>query len=394
MSAQREVVVTSIASIEDFHVIPLSSLPILDRIQSKLNRENVLWEENEEGWEEDILYKSARESDSLVLAPCALPSPILGRAIILVRTLELDTVRFVDTGDVATLQRNRIKPLPWPNLQNRPGLAIRCSLFSCRAWGEETTKVFTSLVSGHVWELEVIGAEEGVLQVDLCRELDGKMTSVRDSLVFSDGAKFAFTGTKVVSLPDMEALTYLRAPPLRRRKRYTAITSHIDSKGLHVQILSGKARKVTLTLPSLMEELSAFYGIKYNEELFGLPLPPRPGVAAVIKDKEDKMWYRVQVEKLVRGRIFLVTYVDFGNKEFVSSHRLRRIKPQFLDLPCVAQPIDIKGWDGSGLPYTILRDTLGYSELQIKVSSIEGKVKIKLDGENLKFRSCNFRNKS
>ena len=59
------------------------------------------------------------------------------------------------------------------------------------------------------------------------------------------------------------------------RRTYIPVVQYVNLRLMIFWILSKKAWKFTLTLPSFMKELSAFYGIKYNEELFGLPLPPQ-----------------------------------------------------------------------------------------------------------------------
>lgn len=173
--------------------------------------------------------------------------------------------------------------------------------------------------------------------MDLCRHLAGKPTSIRDTLVFTDLAKLApFPASQPALLPDVEARSYPPPAPLRPGKRYTVVISHADQDHVYVQLLSRRGGAATLRLPRLMEQMAAVYGVKHSEDMWGLG-SPRPGVVCVVRDREDKMWYRARVERLVRARIVMVTYVDFGTRAVVSQHSLLRLFPQFLELPVVAQ---------------------------------------------------------
>ena len=108
-------------------------------------------------------------------------------------------MRYVDTGDTAQVARSSLAAPP-PRLMARPWglvapLARRCQLYNCVAWGEESREAFLQLVRGKRLRLEVMGErEDGSLQVDLCWQEGGAMTSVRDTLVFSDRAKFRLPG--------------------------------------------------------------------------------------------------------------------------------------------------------------------------------------------------------
>jgi hypothetical protein len=75
--------------------------------------------------------------------------------------------------------------------------------------------------------------------------------------------------------------------------------------------------------------------------LQGRPLVPRQGELELELELEPDRPV-LQVEKVVRGRIVLVTYVDFGNTEVVSLHRLRRLFPEFLAAPLASQAVQLK----------------------------------------------------
>lgn len=171
----------------------------------------------------------------------------------------------------------------------------------------------------------------------------GKTTSIRDTLVFTDHAKLVFPGPQPSLLPDVEARCYPPPAPLRPGKRYTVVLSHATEDLVHVQLLSRRGGAATLRLPGLMEEMAKVYGGKHSQDMWGLGTA-RPGVVCAAWDSRDELWYRARVERVVRARIVLVTYVDFGNRSVVSQHRLLRLFPQFMRLPEVAQAVRPQVW--------------------------------------------------
>ena len=68
-------------------------------------------------------------------------------------------MKFVDTGNAGIVARDSLVMLP-SVLQARPALAIRCSMFSCTAWDEDSRDVLLDLVAGFVLRLEVMRRED------------------------------------------------------------------------------------------------------------------------------------------------------------------------------------------------------------------------------------------
>lgn len=378
-SVLKRVFVSAISSMQDFHVVPVRDLAHLYKIESDLNPpESTIWEEKEPSRTFDCFGHN--ENNYLFSAPCA-KTGIRGRAMLLSPECSSDKndvlIRFVDTGDTATVSKESFLELP-TNLLNRNKLAIRCSMFNCREWSEECNEVFTNLVVGKVWRLELMGIEKdtGVLQVDLCCQIDNKITSVRDVLLFSDHVKFQLPGQHGW-FPDIESRSFIPPTLLCLGDVQSVILSHVEGEKIYVQLLTGEGREATLALPYLMEALSQVYNVRKSEEMWELG-NPRPGVPCALQDKKDSLWYRGQVVKIIRARLILVLLVDFGSTLIVPVHQIRILFPQFLEVPVVAQPVKLQS---SGVLSTCdLMSRLGLREMDLEVVGVEGEVELSIEG--------------
>ena len=108
---------------------------------------------------------------------------------------------------------------------------------------------------------------------------------------------------------------------------------------------------------------------------------PRVGVVCAVQDTKDGMWYRAQVETLVKPRILQVKYVDFGNTVLVADHRLRRLFPEFLEVPVVAQSVRLHLPNESARSaVSYLKNWLRYQELELEMVGGEGDVELRVDG--------------
>ena len=388
-TAISRVVVSAITSLEDFHVLPVRDLARLGWIEDQLNPSPLtVWKEEEEQGQdlsntEDVVVSL----ESLFSVPC----PRTGKRARAKRIFP-DTddskdlmVKFVDSGEMATVPRDSVRMLS-TELLDMSGLAIHCSMYSCTAWGTHSRDVFSDLVVGHVWRLEVMGWEggceddtEGVLHVDLCCIIEDNITSMRDVLIFSDRAKYSLSSCEAV-LTDVEQRSFLPAMELLPGNNYSAIISHVRTDKVHVQMMCGEGRKATLALPHLMEEMASVYGVRMCEEMWVLG-KPRVGVVCAVQDTKDGMWYRAQVETLVKPRILQVKYVDFGNTVLVADHRLRRLFPEFLEVPVVAQSVRLHLPNESARSaVSYLKNWLRYQELELEMVGGEGDVELRVDG--------------
>ena len=108
------------------------------------------------------------------------------------------------------------------------------------------------------------------------------------------------------------------------------------------------------------------------------------GDVVAVLDREDQGWYRGLVLDSISERNLLVRYVDFGNEEIVSVHRVRRLLPEFLEIPAMMIPIHVVVEIESVQQGDMLKDELSknllYQEVLMYVEKVtdEGKVFVQL----------------
>ena len=250
-------------------------------------------------------------------------------------------VMFIDFGNKAVVSSNSVKPLS-RSLLAIPPLAIKCSMFDCVPHGAASTLEFGKLVTSSWLLMEVMGKEDDTLLVDLIMEMDDniKYTSIRDLLVFSGQAEFNIDPCSII--PNIEERWFKKLPILPTGSTQLVSISHVHQQApcqgdllqLSVHLLSDPLN-CCLQLPYLMDQMKSVYRAKRSEELWGV-VQCWPGMVCAVKDPEDKLWYRAEVVKILKARIIMVKYVDFGNCVTVSAHRIRRLFSDFMDLPALA----------------------------------------------------------
>ena len=252
-------------------------------------------------------------------------------------------------------------------------------MYDCLAVDKDTTLEFSRLVTGHVLLMEVMGVDKGVLEVDLIREMGDNIghTSVRDVLVLS--GKALFYSPPDLMIPSTEERKYKKVSTMVQGSSYTVLLSHTHKlrtdcvPQVSVQLVSNQ-ETTALHLPILMEQMKAVYGVKRSEELWGLGRC-WPGMVCAVRDTRDKMWYRGEVVSIIKGRLILVKYVDFGNCEPVPAHRMRRLFSDFLELPAFATRVCLPVKVESEATMTMLKEEIGLADLSMKILE-EGNEKV------------------
>ena len=278
---------------------------------------------------------------------------------------------YIDYGNMDFVPISSLMALPTSMVAELP-LAFKCSLFDCLPLGKDTTVAFIEVVIGHRLLLERMGKgmDDVVFEVDLIREVEDSLTytSVRDVLVLSGKAVF-YTSPSIL-IPNMEEKQFKQLQPMANGSVHTVILSHMHKLSpdqlpqLSVQLLSDK-KKLSLRLPGLMDQMGVVYGVKRSEELWGLGRC-WPGVVCAVRDTRDKMWYRGEVVSMMKGRMVLVKYVDFGNCEVVPAHRMRRLFTDFMELPALATSVSL------GVPMNedmleVLREEISLVDLTLRI---------------------------
>ena len=81
------------------------------------------------------------------------------------------------------------------------------------------------------------------------------------------------------------------------------------------------------------------YGTKNSEVRWSLTEQVSVGDVVDVLDSDDRGWYRGLIIHNVSERMMICRYVDFGNEELVSVHRVRRLLPEFLKVPAMMIPV-------------------------------------------------------
>lgn len=380
LNLNLKVKVINVSSIDDFYVMKEPDLENFQQIQRLLNKitiGNAQEIVSDADRNLSINLQSIKPGD--LVAARRRESAQFYRGRVLAKSIELDdslgevevvSIFFIDLGDVFSLQFNDIKILS-SSLQALPPLALKCSLFDCLSLGDSTSETFANLVGGQHFLMEIMEKVDDNFVVDLIQEMDDdiKFTSIRDVLVLSGTA--VFYTCPFVGIPNVEnERKFKELPALEVGTTRTVLLSHmhrLTSNSLpqvSVQLVSDE--KLALKLPSLMEEMKVVYNAKRSEELWGLT-GFWPGMVCAVKDPRDKMWYRGKVLGTVKGRLLLVNYVDFGNSEQVSFHRLRRLFTDFMELPALAMRVCIGACVPNVDVYAKLKEELSSGDLDMRV---------------------------
>jgi len=375
-----KVMVINVSSINDFYVMKESDLENFQQIQRLLNKftvGNTQPSVSDADKNLSINHQSINPGD--LVAARRRESAQFYRGRVLSKSIELDeslgdvevvSIFFIDLGDVSSLQINDIKILS-SSLQALPPLALKCSLFDCLSLSDDTSEAFSNLVGGQHFLLEIMEKVDDYYVVDLIQEMDDdiKFTSIRDVLVLSGMA--VFYTCPFVGIPNVEnERKFKELPALEVGTTHTVLLSHLHQltsnslPQVSVQLVSNE--KLALKLPSLMEEMKVVYNAKRSEELWGLT-GFWPGMVCAVKDPRDKMWYRGKIVGAVKGRLLLVNYVDFGNSEQVSFHRLRRLFTDFMELPALAMRVCIGACVTNDDVYAKLKEELSSGDLDMRV---------------------------
>ena len=82
------------------------------------------------------------------------------------------------------------------------------------------------------------------------------------------------------------------------------------------------------SLPRLMKKLARTYRLPNSEKLWGIDgYHVFPGMMCAVRDFNG-VWNRGEILSNIRGRMYSVRCVDFGEKLSVSVYQLRRLFPE------------------------------------------------------------------
>lgn len=218
-------------------------------------------------------------------------------------------VVYIDFGNGESLPASRIKKLS-QSFSQLPQQGIFCSL--ARSNSEFSDSQFVDLTLDKMFELEVVAVEnDDRAKVELyCADTKRPL---RDQL------------TK----HQPEPLLKIQPNPLKVGTTEVAFVALVPS-------ISKFYCQLTKTADSLVDVMDKMYN--YYDSLKGTQdavSNPQVGVYCAAKFSEDDGWYRAMVST-VHGNSVEVFYVDYGNSEVLSLERVKKLKPEFVELPAQA----------------------------------------------------------
>ena len=235
-------------------------------------------------------------------------------------------VQFVDYGNAENVSKNSVKPLSTGYL-SIPPLAIQCSLVNTEPsgdkWTEDAIAFMEELTVDKVVTCKFLSYQEVTLfagDIDICEKLKEKGFA-------KNGTSGQTASVTTAAANPVSSLASGNPCVLRKQQippgPIAVYVSHVDANGtFYIQ-------KATDDEPimSLSAELLQYYSSS------GSPLNlVQKGTVCCAQFSDDDAWYRAIVEQ-VSGGCATVRFVDFGNTDVSALKHLRRLEPQFCDLP-------------------------------------------------------------
>ncbi|XP_053312057.1 RING finger protein 17 [Spea bombifrons] len=242
---------------------------------------------------------------------------------------------------------------PDSELSRMPPFALQCSLVdivpqnSDECWTKEAKDEFIKMAKKKCVTMKVFREEDNKFIVDLRKPPTNKTSSgmpvsLRDALVFLELARFR-SQVPVAEL-NREVMQYVMPKKPKNKTEVNVIVCHMnDPSDFYIHVLDSSEYL------SIVNKIQKVYNDEDAEDFEILyPVIGQPCIAKY----EDEDWYRAEVIGLPGNQEVDVKYVDFGNVARVSIRKLRKVKGEFLRLPCQAiccrlafiQPCNTQEW--------------------------------------------------
>ncbi|XP_070552424.1 uncharacterized protein [Ptychodera flava] len=327
-------------------------------------------------------------------------------------------VQYVDYGNEEILSPSKVMEIP-EKFTALPIQAVHCSLVGVVANGSEWTEqqvaklremienqVFTAKIRGvdeigEVYSVELtdnqsnnVNEKFGEMTKTLVRKPTNKPTNRKvQSQVNGLDSDFRFSKKSVsnthhaaFNTNQNNSSTETRlAEPSRQFKnkklavdeRYDVFVSYIDNPHQFVCQLVGESNQ----LDELMNDIAAFYSKSVSAELALKSI--QVGLPCCAQFTEDDGWYRAKVVD-VSGEHVTVKYVDYGNSETLPVHRVKALKPKFMDLAAQAIECTLHNVKPVSDPWTpdsvaCFQEVTGEKKLVANVTGVDKNGKVTVD---------------
>ena len=254
-------------------------------------------------------------------------------------------VRFVDFGNSQKTRLSDIKELK-ADLHTLPMQGIKCALDTVEStaadkrWSVDAMSLFNQLIADkHVVGLIVTGQEnvDGCLKLkifDTTSEVDLEVDQVLIAAGYAvntdkEGRRSSPSPDQGVSvrskvpLAPAQVFVCQNLTPGLEKKVLVSLAESPSKFYCQRYGNANKLRKLSTSINCIYSKLRA------SEELL---TAPSPGYPCCAQFTVDGCWYRALIRQVSRDGA-LVLYIDFGNSETLPFGKLKRLLPEFLELP-------------------------------------------------------------
>ena len=269
-------------------------------------------------------------------------------------------INFVDYGNKEEVEVTELKQLT-QEYCSLPAQAVKCSLHNVKpasaTWQESDVEKFRELTEDRSLVGQVMNrSNDGCYVIDL-NDTDPKAQQNIPEKMIADGNARPAAGNSTSrrsSSASQRSSTHERTPVSDAATPVELLSPVVTNNQTSNVIISYVSDKIKFwvqleehrhELDSMMEEIEKTYEcLKMSDQ----PIDnPEVGKACIAPFSEDGGWYRAVI-KSVHGRQVKVKYVDYGNSEILNVSKVKKINPQFTELPAQALPCTMKGILPSG----------------------------------------------
>lgn len=256
-------------------------------------------------------------------------------------------VKFVDYGNSQTTSLKDVKGLKEKYL-SIPMQAIECSLYGVQPegnttdWSLQAKELFSKLTSEKHIIAEICNQESsGKYQVRLT-DMTGDMDMQLDQILIA--AKYAektSTNTSLTAQASQHSNVQVSKPTAEPPKPTFSFNKEAISPGKEEKVLVSSIDspsefycmlyRTSPKLEKLMADIARHYsGLGRDDEWLS---SPSVGDLCCARFSEDKSWYRAIVKDVQSSGKVKVQFIDYGNYDTVIPKDVKRLAPQFSELP-------------------------------------------------------------
>lgn len=269
-------------------------------------------------------------------------------------------IYFVDYGNTDQVLNSKIKVLQ-SNLLSLPPQAIKCKSFNVTPkygkWNDSDINAFIDMTLDKSFVAQFVECDsDGTYSVNLV-SIGKLQDDVLNKEFVSLGHGLLEDSSKILVLNSHAASSNLTfsSPEV-------PLGSYVDVQvtyGLNPGEIFCQLKSYEKEFMKMMQDLQNYYNkVSEAETLIDRP---HQGMICAAQFFLDSAWYRAQIEKVEKNKIF-VFYVDYGNLETVDRKKIRCITQDFTVLPTQAIRCHIKGIKPPGKSWKVDNSVSKYYE--------------------------------